>query len=101
MLSLGHRAYQGRKRVSDITPEMVGMGPSDGENIMGIMTEKEQKFVEAYNEKIRKEERERIIELLELNLDCEFTDYDYLGFRDHSEYCRACEIIALIRGENK
>lgn len=41
---------------------------------------------------IRKSERERIIEILHSNLDCEFTAYDYLGFRDHSPYCVACAI---------
>lgn len=48
----------------------------------------------------REYERERIIALLEQYLDCEFTDYDYLGFRDHSPYCKACELVALIKGEN-
>ena len=45
-------------------------------------------------------ERERITALLKSKLDCEFTNYDILGSLDHSEHCKACELIALIKGEN-
>lgn len=56
--------------------------------------------IEEYGRAEAEKERERIIALIELSLDCEFTEYDYLGFRDHSEYCKACELVALIKGEN-
>ena len=55
----------------------------------GILTEAEIKFVQAHNENIRREERERIIALIENT--------------EHSFWvdCRPSELIARINGGNE
>ena len=58
----------------------------------GILTDKEQAFVDAYAEKIRKEERERIIALLEA------VD-DELGI--FAVGWTMQEIAELVKGENE
>ena len=54
----------------------------------GLLNDKERAFVDAYTEKIRAQERERIIALIEAK------DEWHYAFSDVSD------IIALIKGEN-
>lgn len=67
----------------------------------GLLNDKEQAFVDAYTEKVRKQERERIIELLEDRLECEYSEPDWMGNRVHFDWCSNCALIAEIKGENE
>lgn len=66
----------------------------------GLLNEKEEAFVDAYTEKIRKEERERIIALLgTCPCGCPI-DKCECGCGEEPEFTRN-ELLALIKGENE
>ena len=55
----------------------------------GLLNDKEQAFVDAYTEKIRTQERNRIIRIIEN------------AIIDSEGYCHADTVIATIKGENE
>lgn len=65
----------------------------------GLLNDREEAFINAFKEGIRREERERIISLL----DAEHSEYTYQHQENKKAYiddCAACFAIAIIKGEN-